>query len=151
MYVHTYRKTVNSQMQTMRRLLIDSIEHPQKYAKHVEDARVVEFLPNGLVREVRKHGATIREGITVAETKNEFRLVSELMEHPFYNGRIVTKIVPTSVQNPMSPLDLQVTVELERKSFKVEGMLPGEEEMAKEIVDEMDLLGSKAEELEHRA
>lgn len=151
MYVNTFRKTVHSQMQTMRKLLIDSIEHPQKYDKRVEDARVVEFLTDGVVREVRKQGATIKEGITVAETKNEFTLVHELMEHPLYSGRIVTKIVPSSVQNPMSPLDLQVTLELERKSFKVEGMLPGEEELVKEVSEEMEALKRKAEEIEHHA
>lgn len=151
MYVNTYRTTVHSQMQTMRRLLIDSIEHPQKYTKGIEDARVVEFLPDGLVREVRKHGATIREGISIHEQKNEFMLTSELMEHPLYHGKIVTKIVPSSVQNPMSPLDLQVSLELERKSFKVEGMLQGEEEMVKEITEEMNLLKKTAEEMEYHA
>lgn len=151
MYVNSYRTTVHSQMQTMRKLLLDSIEHPQKYVKGVEESRVVEFLPDGVVREVRKHGATIREGITVEEKKNEFVLTSELMEHPLFNGKIVTRVVPASVQNPMSPLDLEVSMELERKSFKLEGMLPGEEELVREISEEMNLIKQTAEEIERSA
>ncbi|SNB46695.1 hypothetical protein [Geobacter sp. DSM 9736] len=151
MYVNTLRTTVHSQMDTMRRLLLDSIDHPQKYQKKVQDARVVEFMTDGVIREVRKDGSTIREGISVAERKNEFLLTNELLEHPLYSGRILTRIVPTSVQNPMSPISLEVTLELERKDFKVEGMLPGEEAIVKEVEEELEVFRKKAEEMEVHA
>ena len=147
MYVHTYRKTVHSQMETLRKLLVDSIDHPEKYRRGIQKASV-EHVADGVVRETRKDGTTIREEISFSERKNEFLMTSRLMEHPLYDGKILTRIVPASVQNPMSPLALEVTLELERKSFKVEGMLPGETELVHEIEKEMDLLKSKAEEID---
>lgn len=151
MYIQTYRKTVHSQMQTLRKLLLDSIDHPENYRRGIKKATVVEHLPDGVVREFKKDGTTIREGISVHERKNEFLMTSELMEHPLYTGKIFTRIVPTSVQNPMSPLALEVSCELERKSFKVEGMLPGERELENEIEEEMDSLKKKAEEIDRHA
>lgn len=151
MFANTFRTTVHSQMETMRRLLIDSIDHPQKYQRGVEDARVVEFVSDGVIREIRKQGTTIREGISILERKNEFIMTNELMEHPLFKGKIITRLIPASVQNPMSPVDLEVSVELERKSFKLEGVLPGEEELVEEIREEMDVLKGKAEELEGHA
>ena len=147
MYVHTYRKTVHSQMETLRKLLLDSIDHPEHY-RHGIKKSAVEHLPDKVIREVNKDGATIREEIVFHEQKNEFLMTNEFLEHPLYTGRILTRIVPASVQNPMSPVALEVTCELERKSFKVEGMLPGERELGEEIETEMDLLRNKAEEID---
>lgn len=148
MFANTYRKTVHTQMQTMRKVLLDSIDHPQKYIKGVENSRVVDYMPDGVVREIRKKGITIREGISVEERKNEFVMTSELMEHPLFMGKVITRIVPASVQNPMSPLDLEVSVELERKTFKATGMLAGEEELIDDIREEMEMLKEKAEEMD---
>jgi hypothetical protein len=37
----------------------------------------------------------------------------ELLDHPVYSGKIIIKAVPSSVQNPMAPVDLQFFLDLE--------------------------------------
>ena len=62
------------------------------------------------------------------------------MDHPAFSGKIVIKVVPTSVQNPMAPIDLQYFVELDLK-WK-------EENLISSLVDEQKRLKEISEELE---
>lgn len=150
MHTQTFHKTVHSRMETLRGLLIDSIDHPEKYCRGIEKA-TVHRAPEGVVRETRIDGTTIKEEISISERKNEFLMTSHLLEHPHYNGKIHTRLVPSSVQNPMSPVELEVLLELERKSFKVEGMVPGDADLVLDIEYEMEKLKSQAEKIDGNA
>lgn len=148
MLVNTYRTLVHAQSATVWKLLLDRVENPQKYLHGVEGARIVESSEAGIVRELRWEGKTVRERIV--PEKDDYRITSELLEHPLYAGTTVTRVVPTSVQNPMAPLYLECEVRLERKSFHVEGFVKTEGEMVADIEKELEALKLKAEEMERR-
>lgn len=148
MLINTFHTLVHAQPDTVWKLLLDRVENPQKYLHGVEASQIVERSPAGIVREMRWEGKTIRERIIPEE--KESRIIDELLEHPLYRGQVITRMVPASVQNPMAPVDLQIAVELERKSFHVEGMVPTEAELIADIEKELRLLKEKAEELESK-
>ena len=146
MLINTFHTLVHAQPATIWKMLMDRIENPQNYLHGVESAQIVERSDEGVVREMQWEGKRVRERILPEE--NENRVTHELLEHPIYEGRIITRLVPTSVQNPMAPVDLQIAVELERKSLKVEGLVQTEAELIADIEKELQLLKAKAEEME---
>lgn len=146
MLINTFHTLVHAQPATIWRMLMDRVENPQNYLHGVESAQIVGRSAEGVIREMLWEGKRVREMILPEE--NENRVTHELLEHPIYEGRIITRLVPTSVQNPMAPVDLQIAVALERKSFKVEGLVPTEAELVADIENELQLLKAKAEEME---
>lgn len=148
MLVNTYRTLVHAQPDTVWKVLLDRVENPQNYLHGVDGVRVVERSAGGIVRELKWEGKTVREKIVT--DRGQYRIAAELLEHPLYAGTVVTRAVPTSVQNPMSPLYLETEVRLERKSFHVEGLVKTEEEMIADIEKELQAVKEKAEELERR-
>ena len=97
-----------------------------------------------MIREVSVLGIPYRERILISKKKEIRR---ELIDHPLCTGKIIAKVVPISVQNPMAPVDLQFFLELEFKK----GVKGGEKEMTATIMEEQQRLKEKAEELEMRA
>ncbi|ABQ26391.1 AtaL-like protein [Geotalea uraniireducens] len=146
MLINTFQTLVHAQPATIWKILMDRVENPQNYLHGVESARIVERSAGGVVREMLWEGKRVRERILPEE--NENRVTHELLEHPIYEGRLITRLVPTSVQNPMAPVDLQIAVELERKSFKVEGLVSTEAELVADIENELQFLKARAEEME---
>lgn len=146
MLTSTYKTLVHAQVETVWGLLLDSLQNPQNYLSGVQEARVIEKFSDGVVRETKRNGITVRERITV--NKSELALHSELLEHPLYTGTIVTRLAPTSVQNPMAPLHMEYTLRLERKSFHLEGLVKAEEEMVAAIEKEMAAFKEKAEQID---
>jgi hypothetical protein len=139
---------VHAQPATVWKVLLDEVENPQRYLHGVESTEITERTAEGVVREMRWDGKTVKEMIVPAE--KDMRIVHELLEHPIYEGRLLTRMAPTSVQNPMAPVDLQVSVELERKSFHMEGLVATEAELAADIEKELLTVKERAEELERR-
>ena len=148
MFIHTYHVLVHAQPTTVWDVLLDEVENPQNYLHGVESVRITERSPEGVVREMQWDGRAVKERIVAEGT--EQRIVHELLDHPLYAGRILTRLAPTSVQNPMAPVDLQVLTELERKSFHAEGVISTEAEMAADIERELRSVKEVAEELESR-
>jgi hypothetical protein len=148
MLVNTYRTLVHAQIETVWELLLDRVENPQHYLHGVDGVQMIERSDAGIVREISWEGKTIRERIM--PDKEQYRVTSELLEHPLYRGTIVTRVVPTAAQNPMAPLYLETEVRLERKSFHVEGLVKTEEEMVADIEKELRMVKEKAEEAEHQ-
>jgi hypothetical protein len=103
----------------------------------------------GIIREIVGRGASYKEKILVSDERKEIR--HDLIDHPRYAGKIVTKVVPLSVQNPMAPSDLQFFLELESKPPPAEATAGWEEEMVAQIGEELQRLKEKAEELEKNA
>ncbi|MGB9080250.1 MAG: hypothetical protein WCD00_03045 [Desulfuromonadaceae bacterium] len=89
---------------------------------------------------------TIRERISLDD--KEMTIHSELLDHPQYEGTIVTRLVPTSTQNPMAPVHLETDFKLEHKSVPLGGAVMTDKEMTTALNDEMELIRKKAEELE---
>lgn len=145
----TLKTMVHAQAETIWGLLADGMENPGKYRQGIEEAKVVDRFENGLVRQLRYRGKIFRERLTADPKSHELRC--ELIEHPLFSGSVIVKIVPTSTQNPMAPVDLEYGIDLERRSFHLEGVLQAEEELTADIRREMELVKGRAEELEKNA
>ncbi len=146
MLVTKFRTTVHAFPDTVWGLLRESMTAPQSYLKGIEEVSILERSAGVVVRNIVKQGTTVRERLTADDGERELR--SELLEHPAYRGWTAIRIVPTSVQNPMAPLDLECTVELERKSFHLEGLQKTDEELLAGLRGELETLRERAEELE---
>jgi ribosome-associated toxin RatA of RatAB toxin-antitoxin module len=146
MLTTTYKTLVHAQPDTVWGLLVDSLDNPQRYLPGIEESKVIARSADEVVREMKTKGMTIRERVAIH--KKEWELDSEFLEHPLYRGTTAIRLVPTSVQNPMAPLHLEVNLRLERRSFHLEGMVKAEEEMVAGIRQEMETLRAKAEEME---
>lgn len=146
MLVNTYRTLVHAQVETVWKFLLDRVENPQNYLHGVDGVQIVERSDAGIVRVISWEGKTIRERIV--PDRDGCRITSELLEHPLYGGTVITRVVPTAVQNPMAPLYLETEVRLERKSFHVEGLVRTEEEMVADMEKELQAVKEKAEEAE---
>lgn len=144
MLVTTCRTLVHAQVETVWDVLLDRVENPQNYLHGVEGVQIIERSAAGIERELTWEGKTVRERIV--PEKELSRITVEFREHPLYVGTIVTRLVPSSVQNPMAPLYLEAELRLERKSFHLEGMVGTEAEMIADLEKELEAIKQKAEE-----
>lgn len=146
MLITTIRTMVHAEEETIWELLLDRIENPQRYQPLVLISKVIEKSADRVIREMEVRNMVIRERISWAN--HEKTIQSELLEHPQYEGTIVTRLVPTSTQNPMAPVYLETDLKLEHKSAPLGGAVLTDKEMTTALNDEMELIKRKAEELE---
>lgn len=146
MLTTTIRTIVHAQWETIWDLLRDRIENPQHYQPHVVYSEVIERSAKWVVREMKLQDMVIRERITLNDGEKEIH--SELLEHPQFEGTIVTRLVPSSTQNPMAPVYVETVFELEHKPVSMGGAAITDKEMTNAINDEMELIKKRAEELE---
>lgn len=147
MLTDTYRVAIHAQADTIWQLLPRWLQMPEMYIHRVDSIKVVEKTENRVVREISWRGKLFRDKAYI-DNDNK-RINHELEEHPLYEGRYVMSIVPTSVQNPMAPVELQIYLELKRRSFKVERMVQTEAEFAADIAAHLELAKKTAEKQEH--
>jgi hypothetical protein len=146
MLVKTLQVVVHAEHDTLWKLLLDRLHHPERYSPGVTETRIIEQQNDVVLRELKLHGELVKERITVNPYGGELR--HDLLEHPHFTGFIVTKIVRTARQSPVAPLYLEYDMELQRKSFKTEGIVKGEEEIISDLETEMQRLKSRAEEID---
>lgn len=147
MLINTYHVLINAQVGTVWDLLMECFEKPQVHISGIESLRILERYEDGMIQELVWSGEIIRDKIRT--DKNEARIIIDLIDHPIYTGRFITKLIPTAVQNPMAPVSLQVEANLERRSFKVERTLQTDAEMGKDIEKSLQQIKKMAEEREH--
>ena len=138
---------VHAQWKTVWGLLLDRIENPQSYQPLVINSKVIDRSDKWVIREVKVQDMIIRERLTMYD--GEKAIHSELLEHPQYEGTIVTRVVPSSTNNPMAPVHLVTDFKLEHKISLTGGWaVITDKEMTTALNDEMELIKKKAEELE---
>jgi hypothetical protein len=148
MIVKTMQALVHAQPDTLWNVLMDRLENPGEYTPGVTEARIVERTDEVAVREMRLHGHTVKEKIIIRPYAREMR--HELIEHPQFTGFIGVNILQSARQSPVAPQVLEYDLNLQTRSWKVEGMLKGEDEITDDIQAEMNIVKSKAEQLESR-
>lgn len=146
MLVRTLQVLVHAEHDTLWNLLLDRLLHPERFTPGVSEMRIVEKSDDVMLRELKLHGELVRERITVKPYDSE--IDHELLEHPRFTGKIVIRIVRSARQSPVAPQYLEYDLELQRKSFKVEGIVGGEEEIISDLESELHRLKSRAEEME---
>lgn len=149
MIVKTLQILVHAEHETLWHLLMDRLENPGRFMAGVSEAKILERNEGEVLREMKLHGELVKERILIRPYDSEVR--HELLEHPQFTGFIATKIIKTAVQSPVAPLYLEYDLNLETKSFKVEGAIKGEDEIITDLKSEMNKLKSRAEEIDSRA
>jgi hypothetical protein len=149
MIVKTLQVLVHAEHDTLWKMLMDRLENPGRYLPGVSEAKVLERSEGEVLREMKLHGELVKERILIRPHASELR--HELQEHPQFTGFIATKIVRTAVQSPVAPQYLEYDLDLQTKSFKVDGAVQGEEEILSDLRFEMAKLKSRAEEMDGRA
>lgn len=149
MLLKTLQVLVHAEHDTLWNLLLDRVQHPERFTPGITDMQILEKTDDGVVREMKLHGNLVKERITIKPYDSE--IDHELLEHPQFTGVVVMRIVRTARQSPVAPQYLEYDLELQRKSFKVEGIVGGEEEMIADFETELRRLKSRAEEMESMA
>ena len=117
----TYSCEVHAALDTVWKLLIEKVEQPQSYMPGVVQSRILQHYGNGVLREVKGEGMLIKEKVVIDKAHGEVHYF--LLEHPLFTGRVVNRVVPSSVQNPMAPQLLTIEVDWTPKDEQAEQLV----------------------------
>ncbi|HBA86555.1 MAG TPA: hypothetical protein DCZ75_00805 [Geobacter sp.] len=140
----SYSLEVHAALDTVWNLLIEKVEQPQTYMPGVIQSRILQHYGNGVLREIRGEGLLIKEKVVIDKPHGEVHYF--LLEHPLFTGRVVNRVVPSSVQSPVAPQVLTIEVEWSPKDEQAQRMIQSAipEQIQNEVMD----LKQKAEALE---
>lgn len=93
-----YFVPVDAELQTIWNVLLDRIEHPDRYLAGVEAFSFPESEEDYAVREVIIDGAQLRERITINENIGEVRY--QLLNHPYFAGDVYNELIPPAQDDP---------------------------------------------------
>jgi hypothetical protein len=89
---------VDASLQTIWNVLLDRIEHPDRYLAGVESFSFPESEEDYAIREVVIQGAPLRERITIDERQGEVRY--QLLDHPLFVGDVYNSLIPPAEDDP---------------------------------------------------
>ncbi len=87
-----YFVPVDASLQTIWNVLLDRIEHPERYMLGVDSFEFLESTEDYAVRQILIKGFPLKERITIDERMGEVRY--ELMDHPLFQGDVFNAIIP---------------------------------------------------------
>ena len=87
-----YYVPVDASLQTIWDVLLDRIEHPDRYLSGLESFTFPEGNEDYAIREVIMSGQPLRERITINERQGEVRY--ELVDHPLFAGDVYNALIP---------------------------------------------------------
>jgi|GEM_PF-118677 len=116
-----YSCEVHAPLETIWKLLIEKVEQPQSYLPGVTQARILQHYGNGVLREIKGKGLTIKEKVVIDKAHGEVHYF--LLEHPLFSGRAVNRVVPSSVQSPVAPQVLTIELEWAPKDEEAEQLI----------------------------
>lgn len=93
-----YFVPVNASLQTIWEVLLDRIEHPERYMQGIDSFDFVESTEDYAVRELRLQGFPLRERITIDERLGEVRYA--LQDHPLFQGDVYNALIPPASDDP---------------------------------------------------
>lgn len=117
----SYSSEVHAALDTVWKLLVEKVQQPQTYLPGVVHARVLQHYGNGLLREIRGEGMLIKEKVVIDRTHGEVHYF--LLEHPLFAGRVINRVVPSSVQSPVAPQILSIEVDWVPKDERAEEIM----------------------------
>jgi hypothetical protein len=131
-----YFVPVDADLQTIWDVLLDRIEHPDRYLAGVESFSFPESENDYAVREVVIEGSPLRERITIDERVGE--VCYQLVNHPFFTGEVYNALIPPAEDDPRAKPVVQFRMDwqpLNAEAQAVEAeVLPALEESLKEAV-----------------
>lgn len=117
----SYSCEVHAALDTVWKLLIEKVEQPQSYIPGVVQSRILQHYGNGVLREIKGDGMLIKEKVVIDKGHGEVHYF--LLEHPLFTGRVVNRVVPSSVQSPVAPLLLTIEVDWAPKDEQAEQLI----------------------------
>lgn len=93
-----YFVPVNASLQTIWDVLLDRIEHPERYMQGVDSFEFLESTEDFAVREILIQGFPLRERITIDERLGEVRYA--LQDHPLFRGDVYNALIPPANDDP---------------------------------------------------
>jgi uncharacterized protein (DUF302 family) len=140
----TYSCEVHAALDTIWKLLIEKVEQPQSYMPGVVQSRILQHYGNGVLREIRGEGLLIKEKVVIDKAHGEVHFF--LLEHPLFSGRVVNRVVPSSVQSPVAPQLLTIEVDWTPKDEKAEQLI--QSVIPEQIQREVQSMKQRAEAME---
>src|SRR6185369_6198410 len=101
---------VQAQKETVWSVLLEGVGNPERFIQGLGSFEMLEESETTALRQVKIRNTIFKEKLTIDSVHGEIR--HELLDHPAYSGTITIKVVPTSVQNPMAPVELQFFLDL---------------------------------------
>jgi len=86
----SHSEQINATFETLWALLLDKIQHPDKTIKEITDVKILEKYDDGILRQMRALGMTIKERITIEEQNKIIKF--ELIENTMFTGYFLNKI-----------------------------------------------------------
>lgn len=140
----TYSSEVHASYDTIWKIMVDRVEQPQGMVPDVTDSRVLQRYDNGVLREVRTGRMAAKEKVVLDKSHGEIHFF--MIDHPLFSGRIIHRLTPTSVQNPVAPQMLTFEMHWTAKDQQAEKVI--ESEMPARLKDEVLALKAQAEGLD---
>jgi uncharacterized protein (DUF302 family) len=140
----SYSCEVHAPLDTVWKLLIEKVEQPQSYMPGVVQSRILQHYGNGVLREIKCEGMMIKEKVVIDKAHGEVHYF--LLEHPLFTGKVVNRVVPSSVQSPVAPQLLTIEVDWVPKDDEAERLIRSN--IPDQIQSEVLTLKQRAEALE---
>src|SRR5690606_2426484 len=103
------------ELQTIWTVLLDRIEHPDRYMGGVESFRFTENTEDYAVREVTMPGGMIlAEKITIDERQGA--VCYQLLDHPLFEGHVYNELIPPDPTEPKAKPIVRFRMDWEPKS-----------------------------------
>lgn len=99
----SFSTPVNATVEVLWDLLIDKIEHPQKYVPGVSDVKILTKNTEFVLREMTIPTGVLREKITSNLTTRE--VVFTLVDHSKFSGSVINKIHISDHENEAITLE----------------------------------------------
>lgn len=93
-----YFVPIDAELQTIWNVLLDRIEHPERYLAGVESFSFPESEEDYAIREIMMGDTPLRERITIDERQGEIRY--QLLDHPLFTGDVYNALIPADTNDP---------------------------------------------------
>jgi hypothetical protein len=112
---------VDADLQTIWRVLLDRIEHPDRYMDQLESFRFTENTDDYAVRELSLPGGmTLTERITIDERQGE--ICYQLLDHPLFEGSVYNALIPPDPTEPKARPIVQFRMDWQPKSLEARAL-----------------------------
>lgn len=152
-----YFTPVEASLQTIWDVLLDRIEHPDRYQAGVQSFSFPQSEDDYAVREIilesgsgQENPERIVEKITIDERQGEVRY--QLLDHPLFTGDVYTALIPPAQDDPNARPVVQFRMDWQPLNAEAESL----EALSAQVLEEslkqaVDYVKSLAEHLEKQA
>lgn len=88
---HRVSSLVDASPETVWAVLLDKMEHPQRYIEDALEAEILERRPEGVVRQMMLPGGVVFRELITADPGNQ-TIVFTLLDHPIYEGTVLNRL-----------------------------------------------------------